>query len=268
LKNDCIGVFDSGLGGLSVMRHLMAKLPQENMIYFGDTARVPYGTRSEETIIRYTESDIRFLKTFPVKLVVVACGTASSVALPHLVKENFPICGVVEVTANAAASATRNKKVGILGTQGTIKSKSYETIMHKQDSSIETYPMACPLFVPLVENGCLHDEIAYLAAKKYLLPLKEKGIDTLILGCTHYPLLSEVIADIMGKDVVLIDPGEHTAVFVESLLQKENTKAPSEQKGRFQYYVSDSVQDFSKVGSLFLGQDITEQVKKIDIEQY
>ena len=126
----------------------------------------------------------------------------------------------------------------------------------------------CPLFVPLVENGCLNDEIAYLAAKKYLLPLKDKEIDTLILGCTHYPLLSEVIADIMGKDVALIDPGEHMAVYVEELLKKDHTQTKSEQKGNFSYYVSDSVQDFSKVGSLFLGQDITEQVKKIDIEQY
>lgn len=267
MKN-CIGVFDSGLGGLSVLRHLMKQMPQENMVYFGDTARVPYGTRSHETIIRYVESDIRFLKQFPVKAIVIACGTASSAALPYLSETEVPVYGVVDTTAKAAAHATRNGRIGILGTQGTINSGAYERGIQQENSKASCYPMACPLFVPLVENGFLEDELTYLAARRYLEPLKDQQVDTVILGCTHYPLIKKVIADIMGKDVTLIDPGEQTAAYVKEVLAKADLLADASQKGQCDYYVSDSVQDFSKIGSVFLGKDITEQVKKIDIEQY
>jgi glutamate racemase len=268
LDNRSIGVFDSGLGGLSVMRHLIDRFPNENFVYFGDTARLPYGTRSKETIIKYVKGDMAFIDTFQVKMVIVACGTASSVALPQLPKQLYPVYGIVQVSADAAVSATRNKKIGVIATETTIKSASFEQRIAEDDSGVEVYPVACPLLVPLVENGCIDDELAALGVEKYISQLRDKDIDTLILGCTHYPLLRGVIQKAVGNGVQLIDPGVETARFVERVLQSGEVEPAEERRGEHQYFVSDSVYNFSAMGSLLLGKDIAKQVRKIDIERY
>lgn len=267
MDNRCIGVFDSGLGGLSAVKEIMDILPNESLIYFGDTGRVPYGTRSGETIIKYSKEDIRFLKSHDVKLIVVACGTVSSVALPVLKNEvSIPIIGVVEATSIAAVSKTKNKRIGIIGTQGTIKSSSYVDEIKKMDGTIETFQKACPLFVPLVENGHFDTEVARLVVREYLEEIKNEGVDTLILGCTHYPLLKKVIGEYMGDDVALIDSGAEIAKKIKSdfshLLTDEKKDAT------YKYFVSDGVENFERLASSFLKKDIDGQVMKIDIEKY
>lgn len=268
MDNRSIGVFDSGLGGLSVMRHLIERFPNENFVYFGDTARLPYGTRSEDTILKYVKSDMAFIDTFHVKMVIVACGTASSVALPRMQKRPYPVYGVVQVSADAAVQATKNKRIGVIATETTIKSASFEKRIEDDDRSVSVFPVACPLLVPLVENGCIDDELAMLGVEKYLSQLRDKDIDTLILGCTHYPLLRNVIQKAAGSGVKLIDPGEETARFVARVLSGGEVEPAEKRCGKHQYFVSDSVYNFSAMGSLFLGKDITKQVKKIDIERY
>lgn len=267
MDNRPIGVFDSGLGGLTVVKELISLLPCESIVYFGDTGRVPYGTRSRETIIKYSVQDINFLMTQNVKAIIIACGTASSVAL-ECVKERFdvPIVGVVSSTAAVAAATTKNKRIGIIGTPGTIYSGSYEKALCSIDGEIETVSQACPLFVPLVENGYTDNEAARLIAHDYLSPLKEKGVDTIILGCTHYPLLRGVISDIMGSDTVLIDSGAPTARCVRTLLGEKGLL--SEGAAGYKYFVSDADVSFSRLGSIFLNSEITGNVSQIDIERY
>lgn len=259
-----IGVFDSGLGGLTNVKELRKIMPCENIVYFGDTGRVPYGSRSNDTIIKYTRQDIRFLMSFPLKAIIVACGTVSSVAL-DVVKDELevPIIGVVEPSVKAAINATRNKKIGIIGTEGTIKSESYKKKILSLMPECEIYDVSCPLFVPLVENGYIKSEATKIIAREYLEPIKEKGVDTLILGCTHYPLLTGVIKEIMGDNVSLINPGYETAIYA-----KEIIKCEEETKGSTDYYVSDSVDKFSYLASMFLEDKIDNKVKKIDIEEW
>ncbi len=268
MNNKSIGVFDSGLGGLTAVKQIMRELPNEDIIYFGDTGRVPYGTRSAEIILKYTRSDIRFLNSFGVKIIVIACGTASSVALPQ-VKDEFetPIVGVVESAVHTAVRVTENKKIGIIGTPGTIKSGSYVSLIKAYDSGIETFTKACPLFVPLVENGHFDTEIARLAVDEYLCDIRKAGVDTLIMGCTHYPLLRKVIAEYMGDGVKLIDPGAETAKYLKKKISAEMCH---EQKsgGNYSYYVSDNVEGFEELGGIFLEREIGGQVRKIDIEKY
>lgn len=265
-----IGVFDSGLGGLTNVKELNKLLPNENIIYFGDTGRVPYGSRSKETIIKYTLQDIRFLRSFPIKAIVVACGTVSSIALDKVKSTlDIPIIGVVEPTCEKAMSITKNGKIGIIGTEGTIKSGSYRNKMLKVNPELEIYETACPLFVPLVENGYVKKEATYLIAEEYLAPLKEKKVDTLILGCTHYPLLSEVIGDIMGKDVALVNPGVEAAVYTKEFLRINNLLINSDTPGNIDYYVSDDVEKFSNLAQPFLGnKNVLTNVKKINIEEW
>ena len=269
MDNRSIGVFDSGLGGLTAVKKIMEELPDENVIYFGDTGRVPYGTRSHETILKYTRSDIRFLKSFDVKMIVIACGTASSVSLPGI-KEEFdvPIVGVVDATVYAAVRATRNKKIGIIGTPGTIKSGSYERQINEYDEEIQTFTHACPLFVPLVENGHFNTPVTKLVIEEYLSDIKAAGVDTLILGCTHYPLMKEAIREYMGDDVVLIDPGAEVSVYLKKRLKREDAYNESKEKQPYRYYVSDSVESFEELASVFLEKKINGQVEKIDIEKY
>ena len=221
MDNRCIGVFDSGLGGLTAVKEIMDILPNESLIYFGDTGRVPYGTRSRETIIKYSENDIRFLESFDVKLIVVACGTVSSVALP-VIKDRFktPIIGVVDATSAAAAAATKNNKIGIIGTPGTILSNAYNNCINEINPEIKTFKKACPLFVPLVENGHFDTPVARLVIEEYLSELKKENIDTLILGCTHYPLLEKAIQDFLGQKVTLINSGAETAKLVKKSFSK------------------------------------------------
>lgn len=265
MDNRSIGVFDSGLGGLTVMKCVMDELPCENIVYFGDTGRVPYGTKSRETIIKYSRSDVRFLESHNVKVIIIACGTASSIAISSI-KTDVPLIGVVDATAEAAAAATRNKKVGVIGTNGTIRSGAYEKIINGH--GIKTYSKACPLFVPLVENGHFETQVARLVVEEYLAPIKAEGVDTLILGCTHYPHLKKIIGEFMGEAVTLIDPGTEVAAFLKYEFDKKKLHSPQKDPEQYRYYVSDSVESFTELASTFLHRDINGRVKKIDIEKY
>lgn len=268
MDNRCIGVFDSGLGGLTAVKEMMNILPDENIIYFGDTGRVPYGTRSDETIIKYSQQDINFLKSHDVKLIVVACGTVSSVALPKI-KDTcpVPIIGVVEAASFAALSKTKNNKIGIIGTSGTVKSGAYSKCILAENPDVKVYQKACPLFVPLVENGHFDTEVTRLIIEEYLTEIKNEGVDTLILGCTHYPLLAKAIGEFMGNDVALINSGAEIAKILKdtfpTLLHE-----PMDKRGVCEYYVSDNVENFEHLASLFLERNVNGKVKNIDIEKY
>ncbi len=268
MDNRSIGVFDSGLGGLTCVKEIMRLLPNENVIYFGDTGRVPYGTRSAETITKYSIGDVNFLKTFDIKAVVIACGTVSSIAMDVL-KEKFdlPIIGVVEPATDAAVKATNNKKIGIIGTSGTISSGKYAKRISSlmPDASVVQTP--CPLFVPLVENGYINHPATKMIAEEYLTEIKSSSVDTLIMGCTHYPLIRPLISDIMGETVSLIDPGFETAAYLKNFLS-ENNLAAEGRAGSCSFYVSDKVESFEKLGGMFLGREITGHVKTVDIEKY
>lgn len=264
-----IGVFDSGLGGLTAVKQIMEELPCENIVYFGDTGRVPYGTRSPETIIKYSKNDVNFLLKQNVKMIVIACGTVSSTALDVLKAEyKIPILGVVEATAQAAINATKNGKIGIIGTPGTIKSGSYEKFIAAQNPCVRTFSKACPLFVPLVENGHFETDVARLVVADYLKEIKAQRVDTLILGCTHYPLLSKTISEYMGDGVTLINAGCEVAKELKWRLEKEGLLCGEEKNGTCSYFVSDNVDGFENLGGLFLERKINGQVEKIDIERY
>ena len=269
MDNRSIGVFDSGLGGLTAVKEIMHELPNESIVYFGDTGRVPYGSRSRETIIKYSKSDMNFLLEKDVKIIVVACGTVSSVALPVL-KDTVPIrlIGVVEAASMAAISATKNKKIGIIGTKGTIKSGAYERFISSANPEIETFSKACPLFVPLVENGHFDTMVAELVTEEYLTAIKESGVDTLILGCTHYPLLKNTIARFMGENVTLIDAGAEVARLLKRTLEAENLLSEKPFGEQYKFYVSDDIDGFENLGGMFLEQTICGKVEKIDIEKY
>lgn len=263
-----IGVFDSGLGGLTALRELTALLPREQFIYFGDTARVPYGSRSREAIIKYARQDVAFLRSFDPKAVVIACGTVSTTALDVLRGENnIPIFGVVGPAARAAAAATRNGHIGLIGTSASIRTGAYERAIARLRSGAEVTALACPLFVPLVENGRFRpgDVVAETVAAEYLAPLKRAGADTLVLGCTHYPLLREVIGNYMGPEVTLVDVGARCAGYVADrldalgLLRDSGTQTPP------RFFVSDDTGDFARLASLFLGEDVTHAVEQVDI---
>ncbi len=251
-----IGVFDSGIGGLTVMHALMERLPRESLVYFGDTARVPYGPKSRETVTRFSCENVELLTERGVKAVVVACNTATAQALPVL-RERFdlPIVGVVGPGARAGAAATRSGRVGVIGTHGTIGSGAYETALFAVDPSLTVVSRACPLFVPLAEEGMTDHPAARLIAVEYLTPFQEDGIDTLILGCTHYPLLKPVIGEILGEGVTLIDSAEETAREVEALLTE---RALGREGGppEYRYLVSDLPDLFLRVGQRFLGERI------------
>lgn len=224
MKNAPIGVFDSGVGGLTVVKEIMEQLPREAIIYFGDTARVPYGSKSEETVVRYSRQIIRFLLEKGAKTIAIACNTASAVALEQVKKEfEVPIIGVVKPGAKAAAEVTRNGKIGVIGTEATIRSGIYNTFLQKTDPNVTVYGKACPLFVPLVEEGwSCEDVITEQVARRYLAGLSEKGIDTLVLGCTHYPLLRSVVQKVMGDSVQLVNPAVETARELKYLLEENH----------------------------------------------
>lgn len=269
VDNRRIGVFDSGLGGLTVVKELSRVLPEESIVYFGDTGRVPYGTKSKATIIRYTKGDINFLRTFDLKLIIAACGTASSLALPELEGEfDLPLFGVVGPTVNAAVRETKNKKIGVIATPGTIKSGEYEKQIKKLDASIEVINKDCPMFVPLVENDYIEGEVPEIIARDYLECMKKANVDTLILGCTHYPLLTKVIEKVMGSGVTLVNSGRETAKCIKNYLEKTNSLSKGTDGEKCRFYVSDEIERFSKVGSKFLGWETGANVEKIDIEKY
>ncbi len=265
MDNRPIGVFDSGLGGLTAVRELKRVLPGEDIIYFGDTGRVPYGTRSRETIIRYTKDDIEFLLRYDIKLIIAACGTASSVALPVLKdKYDVKIMGVLEGACEEAVRVTKNKRIGVVGTAGTVKSGKYSEIIKSIAPQMLVFSKACPMFVPLVENGYADSEAARLIATDYLIPLKKENVDTLILGCTHYPLLKNVISGIMGHEVTLISPGELAAKSAKEYLLSEGLLKEKENGGNCEFYVSDSVENFESLGSTFLQSNIETKVHKAE----
>jgi len=267
MDNRPIGVFDSGLGGLTVVKELMKVLPGEDIIYFGDTARIPYGTRSKEMVTRYSSQSIRFLLSKNVKLAVIACNTASASSFEYL-KNTFdlPLVGVIQPGAEAAAAATENGKIGVIGTSGTIRSQAYPNAIRAINSDITVYDQACSLFVPIVEEGWGDTEIARLTAERYLHGLKQRGIDTLVLGCTHYPLLEKTISDIMGPDVRLINPAVNTALKVKEILDGNGQLNFEKKKAGIEFYVSDFGQGFQTIGGRFLGKEI--HAECIDIEQY
>ena len=259
-----IGVFDSGVGGLTVVKELIRQLPSENIIYFGDTARVPYGIKSKETVIQFSIENILFLLKHDVKLICVACNTVSSFALP-VIKNHFrvPIVGVISPGVREAVYATKNKRIGVIGTKGTIKSRSYELEVKQLAPGIKVTAVACPLFVPFVEEGWLREDVVINVAKTYLKPLKDAGVDTLILGCTHYPLLKPVIQKVMGDGVVLIDSAKQVAVEVKNILSKEDLLNKNG-KGKHEFFVSDNPEWFSGLAQRFLGQPVR-NVKKINL---
>ena len=270
MSNQPIGVFDSGLGGRTAVKQLRSIMPHENIIYFGDTGRVPYGNRSVETIRRYAEQDARFLLSKNVKMVIAACGTVSSTATELGSKLPVPYVNVIAPTAAAAVKATKNGRIGVIGTRATISTGAYKKEIEKLDGSIKVFQKDCPLFVPIVEEGFFgtDDPIAMLTAERYLSVLKEQQVDTIILGCTHYPILKAVIGEYVGMDVKLIDSGKETALYASNVLAEKSLLNTSDKEGECEFYVSDRTEGFSQIASIFLRSNIGENVSRVDIHNY
>ncbi|MDD5292080.1 MAG: glutamate racemase [Candidatus Omnitrophica bacterium] len=259
--NKPIGVFDSGVGGLTVVKELMRLLPRESIVYFGDTARVPYGTKSAETIRKFSLENILFLLKKNVKLVVVACNTASSIALPQI-KRHFkvPIIGVILPGVKEAVAITKNKRIGVIATRATVNSQSYTKEIKALNPKIKVFSAACPLFVPLAEEGWLNDKVTFDVARKYLEPFRKYKIDTLILGCTHYPLLKSAINKVLGKGVTLIDSAKQVACEVKQILD-EDCSCSQEKKPSREFYVSDEPDNFRGLAQRFLGYKLNKVYK-------
>ena len=264
-----IGVFDSGLGGLTAVRQLRRLLPGEDIVYFGDTGRVPYGSRGHDVIVRYAQQDIRFLLSQNVKFIMAACGTVSS-TYPSAESAQLPVpyTGVIGAAARAAAAATKNKRIGVIGTAATIRSGSYATQLKDLVPGVQIFARACPLFVPLVENGYVNgDKVTQLMIEEYLTPVRDSGIDTLILGCTHYPLLKSMIGEFMGPGVTLVDPAMTAAHHLERMLAERGLRA-SHESGQAHFYVSDVPDSFVQTADLFLGEYKGGPVEQIAIDKY
>lgn len=271
MDNRPIGVLDSGMGGLTAVRELMRVLPNEDIVYFGDTGRVPYGTRSPEIVTRYAIQDINFLLDHNVKMVIAACGTVTTTLPEELTRRfQFPYTGVLYPTVAVAAAATRNGKIGVIATATTIRTGAYERELKKLDSDFSVISKACPLFVPLVENGYVNrdNQVTRLVAEEYLAPLKEAGVDTLILGCTHYPVIAEIIGNIMGENVTLIDSGRAAADYAEQMLNQRDLLADRNSPAKIEFYVSDDPGQFSRNAALFLGSGFQGTAGKVDITAY
>ena len=271
MDNRPIGVFDSGLGGLTALRELERRMPNEDLIYFGDTGRVPYGGRSPETIIRYARQDVAFLRTFDLKAIVIACGTVSATALTELRREqDIPVYGVVQPAAARAVEFTRNGRVGLIATRASIRTHAYEQAIARMNPQVQVFARACPLFVPLVENGRTRpgDVVIETVAEEYLAGLKEDRVDTLVLGCTHYPLLREVIRGVMGPQVRLVDSGGAVAGLVCENLRRRDCAADPARRGSRRWFVSDTTEGFAELASRFLGEPVTEPVERVNIEDY
>nr|WP_317283533.1 glutamate racemase [uncultured Sellimonas sp.] len=279
-KTAPIGVFDSGVGGLTVTREIMRQLPDENMVYFGDTARVPYGSKSKDNIIRYSRQIIRFLKTKDVKAIVIACNTASALALDVVKEEtDIPVMGVIVPGAKAAIQSTRNKKIGVIGTEATIRSCMYSKVIKGMEKDVEVIGKPCPLFVPLVEEGFAKHKIADEVIDYYLASMKKSDIDTMILGCTHYPLLRSKIMKYLGEDIHLVNPAYETAMELKTLLEKQGLLNDTRGKesvqegqavcanGTYEFYVSDTADKFKQFANSILPYDIR-TTQQINIEEY
>jgi glutamate racemase len=260
-RDNAIGLFDSGIGGLTVLQKVIEMLPTENTIYLGDTARAPYGTKSVETVVRYSFENAEFLIEKGVKLVVVACNTSTALALEALrEKLNVPLIGVIQPGVRKALLISKNKKIGVIGTEATIQSGAYTKVLKTNGGNIEVYSRACPLFVPLVEEGWTDNGVASMTVKTYLGSLKKSGIDTLILGCTHYPLLKTAIRNFMGSTVQLVDSAQEIAKEVGEVLKKQSL-ARREGKGNHSFFVTDAPDRFIKVGGRFLGDKVESAVR-------
>ena len=250
-----IGIFDSGVGGLTVFREVEKALPKEDVIYFGDTARVPYGTKSKETVTKFSVENVELLMRHNVKLVLVACNTASSLSLDFLKKcFRVPIIGVIDPGARNAVNVTRNSRIGVIGTNATISSGAYEKAIKKISSRVSVYSQKCPLFVSLAEEGWISEKVTRDVASIYLKPLKKEGIDTLILGCTHYPLLKNVIKSVMGARVRLVDSALEVAKEAKDLLDAGGLLNASAGKRKHKFFVSDQPENFVRLGERFLGE--------------
>ncbi|MBD5145320.1 MAG: glutamate racemase [Ruminococcus sp.] len=270
MNNNAIGVFDSGLGGLTCLKELNKLIPGENVIYFGDTARLPYGTRSRETVLEYAHQDIAFVKSKNVKMIIAACGTVSSVLGSGKTSDGeIPFTGVLLPAAQAACGITRNGKVGVIGTEATIKSGSYGKAIRGIRPDVSVIGAACPLFVPLVENGftARDNKVAQLVTEQYLAPIKKEGVDTLILGCTHYPIIKDVISDFMGDSVTLVSSGEEAAKYAYKMLMSREMLSDREENGTNTYYTSDSIELFEENARAFLGSSLNGDVYKVGIDE-
>lgn len=267
MSDSAIGIFDSGLGGLTAVKELVKVLPNENIVYFGDTARVPYGNRSKKTIVKYAEQDASFLLSKGVKMIIAACGTVSSVATGLCDTLPVPFTGVVAPTANAAVRATKNGKIGVIGTSATVNSQSYKKAILSANKNIKVYQQDCPLFVSLVENSFISEEdpIVQLVVERYLEKLKSQNIDTLILGCTHFPIIAGAIHNYLGDNVTLIDSGKETALYAAEILRQKNLLNNDKAPGDCIYYVSDTVDDFKRTAQIFLGKNDIEEVYHITL---
>ena len=271
MDNRPIGVLDSGMGGLTAVRELLKALPKEDIVYFGDTGRVPYGTRSAEIVTQYAMQDINFLLSQGVKMVIAACGTVTT-TLPQKLSDRFPFpyTGVLYPTVRAALKATRNGKIGVIATATTIRTGAYERELVRMDPKVQVFSNPCPLFVPLVENGYVdrENQVTRLVAEEYLAPLRKEGVDTLILGCTHYPVIAPIIGDLMGEEVALIDSGKAAADYAKELLEEKALLAGRERNGQCGFYVSDSPEQFAENAAMFLGGSFCGEVKKVEITGY
>ncbi len=266
-RTNPIGFFDSGIGGLTVVKSVMELMPNENIVYFGDTARVPYGSKSNDTVVEYSIQAANFLLRKNIKLLVVACNTASSVALNELRKFlTVPVIGMIEPGARFALSESQNKNIGVIGTRATINNKAYAHELKKLNSRVKVFEQACPLFVPLAEEGWTDQKATELIAKEYLTPLKEKNIDSLILGCTHYPILADVIQKVVGKKIKLVHSGTPAAKLVEDYLNGRGLRNHSVHHGKSEFYVSDVPIKFKEIAERFLGKKIT-QLHKVELEE-
>ncbi len=267
-KDSAIGVFDSGLGGLTAVRELTRLMPHENIIYLGDTARVPYGTKSRETITRYALQDFAFLKQFGVKLTIAACGTVSSVVDPARLEEEGLYTGVIRPAVLAAVNATKNGKIAVIGTSATIRSGSYKRLINEIMPEAEVYEKDCPMFVPLVENGFVgRDNLpCTMIAREYLEPLKKTGVDTLIMGCTHYPIIADVIGDVMGDGVRLISSGGEAGRYAAKLLDEKGLLSDRQGEGKVTLYCTDSVELFKENAVHFLGELDNAEIKGCSLE--
>ena len=269
MDNRPIGIFDSGIGGLTCVREMIRLLPAEDIVYFGDTARIPYGTRSRETVRIYAEQDIEFIKNHGVKIIIAACGTVSSIVGSIKDVDGIPFTGVVIPAAQAACAATRCGRIGVIGTSATIRSAAYGKAIRSIRQDAAVFGNSCPLFVPLAENGINSpdDIVVKSMVERYLSPIKKEGVDTLILGCTHYPMLYDAIAEFMGKDTVLISSGAEAAGYARNILAANNMLAERDRNGTAEFFCSDSVAMFEENAKVFLGGELSGRVSEVSIEK-
>lgn len=266
-KEKPIGVFDSGIGGLTVVKRITSMLPKENIVYFGDTARVPYGSKSNATVIEYSKQSTRFLIRKNVKIIVVACNTASSVAIEELRKDlNMPVVGMIEPGAKMAVEQSHGGRIGVIGTRATINNKAYSREINRLDPKVQVFEKACPLFVPLAEEGWTKHKATNLIVEEYLKELRDLKIDTLVLGCTHYPILADIIQEVIGDNVKLIDSGIAAASIVNDELKRIGFQTNSHALGTQDFYVSDIPQKFKEVAELFMGKPL-QYIRKIELEE-